>query len=64
MEARDLIAVMKAAGDWKVHPKPSQDRRETIECPVCKGSLHLIQYARNGHAHGRCDTPGCVIFME
>lgn len=37
---------------------------ETIECPVCKGSLQLSIAAYNGHVHGRCSTPDCVSWME
>lgn len=35
-----------------------------IECPACKGKLHLTISAYNGHAHGRCETPDCVNWME
>ena len=37
---------------------------ECIECPVCKGKLHLTIAAYNGHVHGRCETPNCVAWME
>ena len=39
-------------------------KAETIECPVCKGNLHLSQVACNGHVHGQCETEGCVSWME
>ena len=35
-----------------------------IECPACKGKLHLTIAAYNGHAHGRCETPDCVNWIE
>ncbi len=35
-----------------------------IECPACKGKLHLSISSYNGHAHGRCETSGCVNWME
>ena len=35
-----------------------------IECPACKGKLHLRIAACNGHAHGRCETPDCVNWIE
>lgn len=34
------------------------------ECPVCKGKLHLSHAAYNGHVHGKCETEGCVSWME
>lgn len=49
---------------WRTKPKPKADRREVIECPACKGKLHVTQAAYNGHVHAHCDTEGCVSFME
>lgn len=34
------------------------------ECPACKGELHISHAASNGHVHGRCDTEGCLSWME
>jgi hypothetical protein len=39
-------------------------KRETVDCPVCQGRLHLSQSSYNGHVHGKCETKGCVSFME
>ena len=58
------MAAIAVAGKWRVRPKPAQDRAEVVECPVCKGKLHLSQSAYNGHVHGQCETPGCVSWME
>lgn len=58
------FAAIKVAGEWRVRPKPAQDRYEVVECPVCKGRLHLGQSAYNGHVHGRCETDNCVSWME
>jgi hypothetical protein len=44
--------------------KPPRGKQEVIECPACSGRLHLSQSAYNGHVHGRCETPGCVDWME
>lgn len=33
-------------------------------CPVCKGSLHLTHAAINGHVWGKCETEGCLAWME
>lgn len=58
------IAAIAVAGRWRVKPKPASDRHEVVECPVCKGRLHLSQSAYNGHVHGKCETEGCVSWME
>lgn len=49
---------------WRVKPKPAISRAEVIECPACKGRLHLSQSSYNGHVHGRCETESCVSWME
>jgi hypothetical protein len=38
--------------------------RGLIECPVCKGKLHLQIAACNGHVWGKCETEGCMSWME
>jgi hypothetical protein len=58
------MAAIKVAGAWRVKPKPAADRHEVVECPVCNGRLHLGQSAYNGHVHGKCETEGCVSWME
>lgn len=58
------LAAIKVASQWRVKPKPAHDRREVVECPVCKGRLHLSQSSLNGHVHGKCETEGCVSWME
>lgn len=60
---RAKVAI-RVASQWRVKPKPAHDRREVIECPCCKGRLHLSQSAYNGHVHGKCETDGCVSWME
>lgn len=59
-----LLAGIRIAGQWRVKPKPATDRSEIVECPVCKGKLHLHQSAYNGHVYGKCGTAGCVSWME
>lgn len=58
------MAAIKVAGEWRVKPKPATDRHEVVECPVCKGRLHLSQSSYNGHVHGQCETDDCVRWME
>lgn len=35
-----------------------------IECPACKGVLHVRISGYNGHAKVNCETEGCVSFIE
>lgn len=58
------MAAIKVASTWRVKPKPAKDRAEVVECPVCKGRLHLHQSAFNGHVRGRCETVDCVHWIE
>ena len=64
MDMNKFLVALKVAGEWKVKPKPAQDRREVVKCPICNGRLHLSQSSYNGHCHGRCETEGCVSWME
>ena len=48
--------------EWR--KKKPIGKAEVIECPVCKGRLRLSQAASNGHVHGRCETKGCLSWME
>ena len=59
-----VMKAIKTAYEWKVKPKPEKDRNEVIECPMCKGKLHMYQSAYNGHVHGKCETPNCLYWME
>jgi len=59
-----MFAAIRVAGEWRVKPKPAIDRYGVVECPICKGRLHLSQSAYNGHVHGKCETDGCVSWME
>lgn len=56
------IKVIKAIALWR--KKPPIGKQEVIECPECKGRLHLSQAAVNGHVHAKCETNGCVSWME
>lgn len=58
-----LGAVMKAIEPWRKAHK-GKSHAETIECPACKGRLHLSIAACNGHVHAQCETEGCVSWME
>lgn len=55
--------VMKGILPWRQAHK-GQSAQEIVECPACKGKLHLSIAAYNGHIHGRCETINCVSWME
>jgi len=57
-----MMVVMPVVAEWR--KKPPLGKSEVIECPMCKGRLHLSQAACNGHVHGKCETEGCVSWME
>lgn len=61
---RNLLTAIQVSSAWRVKPKPTVSRHEVVECPVCKGRLHLSQSSYNGHVHGKCETPKCVAWME
>jgi hypothetical protein len=58
-----LTAVLHGIGDWRKKHK-GKSHAEVVECPACKGRLHLSIAAYNGHVHGKCETEGCVAWME
>lgn len=35
-----------------------------VECPICKGTLHFRVSSYNGHTSGKCETEGCLNYME
>lgn len=59
---RRFNLVMPVVAQWRA--KPPRGKQEVIECPACKGKLHLSQAASNGHVWGKCETDGCVSWME
>lgn len=58
-----MRTVMLAIKPWRQKHK-GRSHSEVIECPACKGSLHLSISSYNGHVHGHCKTEGCVSWME
>lgn len=55
--------VMPIVKEWRNKSAPF-GKQEIIECPICKGRLHLSQSSYNGHVHGCCETKDCVSWME
>jgi hypothetical protein len=60
----NTVAAIKVSSEWRVKPKPEKDRSEILQCPICEGKLHLFQSSYNGHVRGKCETAGCVEWME
>ena len=58
-----LATVMVGIHPWREAHK-GRSAQEVVECPACKGRLHLSIAAYNGHVHGRCETDGCASWME
>lgn len=57
--------VMGEVHKWRTWTKNNRvGKAEVIKCPACNGHLHLSQSAYNGHVHGKCETAGCVSWME
>lgn len=60
-----MRVVMPVVSQWRTWSKKNRvAKQEVIECPACKGRLHLSQAAYNGHVWGKCETEGCVSWME
>lgn len=55
--------VMQGIRPWRDAHK-GQSASEIVECPGCKGRLHLSIAAYNGHVHGHCETAHCVSWVE
>jgi hypothetical protein len=61
----DMRLVMPEVAKWKTWTKKNRVAKQgVIECPACKGKLHLSQAAYNGHVWGKCETEGCVSWMQ
>ncbi len=62
MAMKQMEVVMPVVDEWR--KKEPFGKQEVIECPMCKGRLHLSQSSYNGHVHGKCETADCVSWME
>ncbi|HEY1244338.1 MAG TPA: hypothetical protein VGF29_05850 [Hyphomicrobiaceae bacterium] len=58
-----LFTVLEGIMPWRQRWS-GKSHSEVVECPACGGRLHLSISGYNGHVHGRCETPGCVSWME
>lgn len=58
-----ICAVLEGIAPWRKKHK-GKSHAEVVECPACKGRLHLRIAAANGHVWGKCETDGCVSWIE
>jgi hypothetical protein len=58
-----LGQAMTAIKPWRTKHK-GRNYAEVVECPWCKGRLHLSISAYNNHVHGQCETKDCLSWME
>lgn len=58
-----LGKVMQGIAPWRKANK-GRSASEVVACPACAGRLHLSISSYNGHVHGKCETAGCVSWME
>ena len=61
MDRMQIVQV--GIADWRKAHK-GKSASEVVECPACNGKLHLSISSYNGHVHGKCETAGCVSWME
>lgn len=57
-----ISIVTSGIAGWR-EAHQGQSACEVVECPACKGRLHLSIFY-NGHVHGHCETEGCVCWRE
>jgi len=62
LSIRQMTLADPVVSAWR--KKEPQGKAEVIECPVCKGKLHLSQSSYNWHVHGHCETKDCLSWME
>lgn len=60
---KKVFAVLAGIAAWRKQHK-GKSHAEVVECPACKGRLHLRIAAVNGHVWGRCETADCVSWVE
>lgn len=64
--ARTMLAHRAAHDDAKAkHFGKGQGGADSCACPVCeKGRIYYRVAGYNGHMHAKCETDGCVSWME
>lgn len=62
---RHMRAFRAAHDDAKAQGlKRGRGGAASIACPICGGMLTYVVAAYNGHMHAKCETEGCVSWME
>lgn len=63
---RHMIAHRTAHDDAKTKRfGKGQGGADSVECPVCKiGRIYYRVAGYNGHMHAKCETDGCVSWIE
>ena len=62
---RRMAIVGPVVAKWRTWTENNRvSKKEVIECPECKGRLHLSQASYNGHVSVKCETPDCVAWIE
>ncbi len=62
---RHLRALRMAHDDAKTKGlKKGHGGQSSLTCPICAGILRYNVAGYNGHMHARCETAGCVAWME
>jgi len=62
---RMTTVVMPLVNRWRTWSRSNPvGKQEVIECPECKGRLHLSQSSYSGHVRLQCETKDCLSWME
>lgn len=58
-----MLAAVDSVAAIRVDHK-GKDWCGVVVCPICKGKLHVRHSGYNGHVWGKCETDGCVSWVE
>lgn len=59
-----LNSTMRAISAFNEKYPGKVNAQDIMECPECKGRLHLSKCSYNGHVWGKCETEGCLTWMQ
>ncbi len=63
--ARHMLAFRAVHDDAKAKGyKKNRGGVSECRCPICEGKIRYAVSNYNGHIHAKCDTAGCVLWME
>lgn len=55
---------MEGLGEAIKRIRATKQNQGTIECPICQKKLGFSVAKSNGHIWGRCETAGCLAWMQ